>query len=577
MNKTLFLMAGLALATVCTKAQSVDEGIKDLAYGKNQSGKNILQQAVTKNPKDGRAIYWLGQSMLVRGYQDVAGAKTLYQNALNSGVNDPYVLVGMGQIDLINGDSNAAKQKFEQAITMSTGKKGKQNPDILTAIGRANAYGSAKIGDPAYAIDKLKTAAQLNPKDASIFINMGINYLKMGSDKGGEAVQAFQDAMAADPSYTAYAYDRIGNVYKSQDNKASMEEAYGKAVAADPTFAPVYYDWFDYYKNRDVNAAQEYLNNYVKYADKDCTTAYFQADYLFRAGKYEESKALADSMAGGQCANFPGLNILYAYNYDRLGDSTQAKSYLDKYFTTARTNGTEVDPDYYMLAGKVYSRFPGMEDTAVNYLTKAMEADTAAKNKQKYIDTIATIYKKANRPAERLEWRRKSFAMNADPSSRDFYDLADAAIMANDTTFADSVINAYEAKFPDQSYPYVFALRNAKLKDTTGAAAVDPTRKYIDFLKQDTAKNAATIAYYYALQGSYFANVAQDLDSALAQFKNAVQYAPDNTQYQTIVSQLEGVKKKKSGQSSGTPSKSSATKPSGTKSSSTSKTKPSGK
>ena len=34
-----------------------------------------------------------------------------------------------------------------------------------------------------------ETAAQLDPKNADIFINMGINYLKMGSDKGGEAVQ----------------------------------------------------------------------------------------------------------------------------------------------------------------------------------------------------------------------------------------------------------------------------------------------------------------------------------------------------------------------------------------------------
>ena len=572
MKKTLFLLAGLALATICANAQSVEEGIKDLYYGKTQSAKNAFQQVVNKNSKDGRAIYWLGQSMLVRGSEDVAGAQQLYQNALNSGVNDPYILVGLGQIDLIKGDVNAAKQKFEQAITMSNGKKGKQNPDILDAIGRANAYGGAKIGDPAYAIDKLKTAVQLDPKNADAYINMGINYLKMGSDKGGDAVQAFQNAMAADPSFTALAYDRIGNVYKSQDNKSSMEDAYAKAISADATFAPVYFDWFDYYKNRDVNAAQDYLNNYVKYADQDCSTAFFKADYLFRAGKYEESKAQADQMANGQCATFPGLNILYAYNYDRLGDSVQAKSYLDKYFTTARANGTDVDPDYYMLAGKVYSKFPGMEDTAVNYLQKAMDADTVARNKQKYIDTIASIYKKANRPVERLEWRRKSFALNKEASSRDYYDLADAAIMAKDTAYADSVINAYMQAFPDQSYPYVFALRNAKLKDTTGTAAVDPTRKYIDFLKQDTAKNASTIAYYYALQGTYFANVAQNLDSALVQFKNAVQYAPDNTQYQSIVKQLESAKNK-----ANQPTKSSATKPSGTKSSSTTKPKSGGK
>lgn len=555
MKKTLFLLAGLALATVCTKAQSIDDGVKNLYYGKTQSARNAFQQAVDKNPKDGRAIYWLGQSMLVRGSEDVTGAKTLYQNALNNGVNDPYVLVGMGQIDLIQGDTNAAKQKFEQAITMSTGKRNRLNPDILNAIGRANAYGGGKIGDPAYAIDKLKTAAQIDPKNPDIYINMGVNYLKMGADKGGDAVQAFQNALAIDPNYAA-AYERIGNVYKSQENKASMEEWYSKAVAADPTYAPVYFDWFDYYKNRDVNAAQDYLNNYVKNADQDCTTAYFQADYLFRAGKYEQSKALADSMASGECKNFPALNILYAYNYDRLGDSTQAKDYLNQYFSTARANGTEIDPDYYMLAGKVYSKFPGLEDTAANYLMKAMETDTAAKNQQKYIDTIAAIYKRANRPAERLEWRRRSFNLNKEASSRDYYDLADAAIMANDTTYADSVINAYMQAYPDQPYAYTFALRNAKLKDTTGAAAVEPTARYIEYLKQDTAKNAATIAYYYALQGTYYANVAQDIDSALAQFRNAVQYAPDNTQYQTIVSQLEGAIKK-----ANQPSKSPANKP----------------
>jgi len=239
------------------------------------------------------------------------------------------------------------------------------------------------------------------------------------------------------------------------------------------------------------------------------------------------------------------------------------KNYLDKYFTTARSSGNEVDPDYYMLAAKVYSKFPGMEDTAVNYMVKAMDADTVAKNKQRYIDTIASIYKKANRPTERLEWRRKSFAMNKEASSRDYYDLADAAIMAKDTTYADSVINAYMQAFPDQSYPYVFALRNAKVKDTTGAAAVDPTFKYIEYLKQDTAKNAATIAYYYALQGTYYANVAGDAQKALEQFRNAVQYAPDNPQYQTIVKQLETAINKAN------QPKSSGTKPSGTKSSTT--------
>ncbi len=112
----------------------------------------------------------------------------------------------------------------------------------------------------------------------------------------------------------------------------------------------------------------------------------------------------------------------------------------------------------------------GFEDTAVAYTIKAMDADTVAKNKQKYMDSIAYIYKKGNQPLKRLEWRRKSFALNKDTSTRDFYDLADAAISAKDTDFADSIIAAYRAKFPDQVYPYTFAVQNAKLKDTTGEA-----------------------------------------------------------------------------------------------------------
>ena len=161
--------------------------------------------------------------------------------------------------------------------------------------------------------------------------------------------------------------------------------------------------------------------------------------------------------------------------------------------------------------------------------------------------------------------------MNKDTSSRDFYDVADAAIAANDTAYADTIINAYRAAFPDQPYPYSFALKNAKLKDTTGAAAVQPIYQYIDFLKQDTAKNAPTIAYYYALQGSYYANVAQNLDSALIQFQHALQYDPSNAQYQSIVQQLEKVKNKANQPAkSSSSSKGEATKPKSTSSSHTS-------
>ncbi len=539
MKKTILSVACIVLAAAFVKAQSVDDGIKFLYYGKNKSAKDAFQQTVNKNPKDGRAIYWLGQAMLAD--QDVNGAKTAYQNALNSGVNDAYILVGMGELDLIqNNDVNAAKQKFEQAITQSKNKKGQDNADILNAIGRANAYGGNKVGDPAYAVDILKRATQVDPKNADAFMNLGINYLKMGSDKGGEAVTAFQQAATVDPKFTAAADTRIGNIYKSQDNKEAMEEWYSKAVAADATYGPVYYYWFDYYQNRDINAAQEYLNNYVKNADQDCTTDFFKANYLFRAGKYDESKAAADAMSTGSCKSYPRLNILYAYNYDRLGDSANAKTSLDKYFAE-QTPAPEDAPNYYVLASKVYSKFPGLEDTAVSYLTKAMDADTVQKNKRKYVDSIAAVYKRANKPVERFAFIRKAYNPVTDTSNRSFYDLTDAAIAAKDP-FADSAIMMYKAKFPDQIYPYTFAVKYAQATDTTGAAAVGPINDYIGFLAKDTAKNAQTIAYYYALQGGYYTNTAKNIDSAIYMFQQAVKYDPAQTQYQQYLSILQKAK-----------------------------------
>ena len=56
-----------------------------------------------------------------------------------------------------------------------------------------------------------------------------------------------------------------------------------KAIAADPAYGPVYLDYFNYYKDRDVNVAKEYLDKFMANSEKDCATDFFLADYLYRA------------------------------------------------------------------------------------------------------------------------------------------------------------------------------------------------------------------------------------------------------------------------------------------------------
>ena len=525
MKKIILSFLTFSCACSLVSAQSIDDAKKFLYYEKITSAKQALQKMVASDPKNVQAIYWLGQAYIMSNQLD--SAKNVYQAGLNAGVNDPYLWVGSGEVDILQGgDVNAAKQKFEQAITATTSTKGKNkgpNPDILNAIGRAMASGNSQQGDPAYGIDKLKQAAAIDPKNPDIYINLGLCYLKQGGDHGGQAVEAFTQAAAINPQY-ARAYYRIGRIYQSQRNKESMDEWYNKSISADPTFAPVYAQYFNYYSERDVTAAKEYLDKYVTNADQDCNTDYFVGDYLLRAGKYQESLQKAKEMEMGACKNFPALNLLYAYDYDRMGDSVQARNYIQKYFTVASPD--EVQPRDYAFAGTVYAKFPETGDSAIKYLTLAVQKDTVKEEQKEFMVQASKIAAQSGNYGMILDLLRGSEKLNGGKlSETEYFNLAKAITdaAASDSTGAfdstkymlgDSVIQAYALAYPDKPQGYSFRTRFAKIsdRDSTRGLAVDPITSQNEFLLKDTgATNKKTVFanYYYLL--IYYAQYAKDL------------------------------------------------------------------
>jgi tetratricopeptide (TPR) repeat protein len=526
MKKITTLFFAVLFASNLLFAQSVDEARKSLYYGRTTSARQTLDKLVAANPKNAEAIYWLGQTLL--SAEDISGAQKVYQDALNNGVNDPWIWVGMGHVELLQGKKDAARQRFEAAITASTQRK-KENPDILNAIGRANADGPAASGDPAYAIEKLKKAAQLKPNDPDILVNLGINYLKLGPDQGGNAYEQFTNANRIDPKYARGNY-RLGKIFQSQGNTEKFQEYYNAAISADPTYAPAYLELYNYYANRDVNKALEYLNKYMANADKDCATDFFQADYLFRAGKYQESLQKAQAMESGACKTYPRLKVLYAYNYDRLGDSLQARQNIESYLSTAPPD--KVAPEDYQLAGKVLLKFPGSESQATGYLERAMNADTVAANRISYINTIIEMLGKTGNYKEQLNWYRKLIAAKPDVTARDLYFYSDAAIKANDLATADSVSRLYIQKFPDQPQGYA-ALAKAAIaadKDTTAGSAVPAVMQYIQWMeKTDKEKYKNTILSNYGYLVYVHANAQKDYAAALKDLEGILAVDPTNS------------------------------------------------
>ncbi len=519
MKKNVALLFAALFAVQILTAQ-LSEGIKMLNYDKQKTAKELLQKVYDANPKDPQSIYWLGQAFLagsgtVVTKEDLVAAKALYQKGLQEIGSDPFLLVGMGHLELLEGgDLNSAKQKFEQAVTASTETKGKNrgkpNAAILNAIGRANADGASTKGDPIYAIDKLKQAGTIDLLNADIFINMGINYRKTGGENGGEAVKAFQEAIVRDPK-SAVGNFQIGKIYLSQNNKEQFEQYFNSAIAADPTFPPVYYAYYSYYSNRDVTKAKEYLDKYLANADKDPRNDLFRADYLFRAGQYDESLAKTKELeAAVGLKTLPRLGVVYAYNYDRKGDSVQAKKYIDEFLQTAPV--AEIQPSDYELGIKIATKFPGNETLASGYVEKAVDMDTVKANKIALMSQAATSFGKSKAYKEQLYWLTKAADIKGKMTEGDYYAITSAAFNAKEYVQTMNFAKGYMTAFPDKSQPYSF-FKRAAMAHSTDSAMIIVQLNYLDsvYAAVDKEKNKKSIFVDEYFKLIYYVNRFNDI------------------------------------------------------------------
>ena len=542
MKKLAFLMVGFVLTTTVlaqVAPSAFAEGVKMLNYEKNKSALNFFKEAYDKNPSDGETIFWYGQAMLAQNYngistpESIQKAKDLYQKSLQAKGSDAWLLVGMSHIQSLEGvDVNAIKQNLELAITSTLntkGKyKGKPNQDIINAIAYVFAELPISIGDRRYAIDKIKeTVSAYDVVSSSLYVNLGINYLKLGGENGGDAVTAFQNATNVDPK-NAYAYYRIGKVYQTQNNKESLDEYFNKAIAADPAIAPVYFSLYTYYAEISTSIAKTNLDLFLQYADKDPIFEYFSADYLFRSGQFDQSFEKAKAMeAAGSLTIFPSLAVLLAKNYDKKGDTVTARSYIEPYITN--TSPDKLINTDYELAVKILSKFSGSQASLGVILEKAIASDTSKLNKLKYYKLGIDMFEKNNMYADELKWYANYSALRGVKDEVYYYKTASIAINAKEGALATSVSKEYIAAFPDKPNGYSMNVRASKLIDTANNLGIlfEAVNVQNQFLLKDVAKNKQTLVNnYYTMIGYY--NETKGYENAVLMCDKVLELAPDD-------------------------------------------------
>jgi tetratricopeptide (TPR) repeat protein len=236
---------------------------------------------------------------------------------------------------------------------------------------------------------------------------------------------------------------------------------------------------------------------------------------LFRAGKYQESLEKTKAMDAGDCKTFVMLPVLYAFNYDRLGDSLQAKTYLEKFFAIAPLD--KIEPIHYELAVKVFSKFPGSEMVAASYLQKAIENDTTKANKLSYMKQAADMFGKAKMYGEQVKWLTKYNDLKGTMGEYDHYLITSSAYSGMDYVATMTYAQKYIVAFSEKPQGYVFNVKAAKALDTTTTPGILVEALLFNnkYLSLDTVKNNKTIASNYYTIMIHYADRMKDYVTAL--------------------------------------------------------------
>lgn len=535
MKKSIVLFFA-AFLTISAFAQNVQDGVNHIYAERYQSAKGVFDQLLAKNPNNIEASYWLGQTLL--RMKDTAGAAAQYQKLLSANGNAPLALVGMGQIDLLQGRAAEAKQRFETAISLSKGKKG-NDPMILTAVGRANV--EAKGGDAAYAIQKLEEAAKVAPNNADVFLALGNAYRKVP----GSGSQAATNYLKAGGLNTAMAmpWYRLSKLYSTQRNWDVVVENLNKAIAADAKFAPAYMDLYYYYLGygKDFAKAEEYANKYLANTDPSVENDYIKAQTAFVQKKYDEAITTGQNIVSkaGDKAN-PRVYKLLGYSFLEKGDTASACQQVGQYFAKVEEDNV-VGLDYVLQADACGKDNP---DIIKESYKKAALMDSVLANQVKFLNEGIDRFKASGNKLFEAELRALSYQLRGDKAQpAELFYIGVPYYQASQFERADSVFKEYIKVFPDSIYGHLWSARSLARIDSTmeQGTAVPAYEKLLEVAATNKERFKAQGVEASGYLAGYHNNIKKDKETAVVFLKRALEFDPTNAAIQKNIEVLSKV------------------------------------
>ncbi len=260
MNKFKILSLAFIASVSFANAQDITQARKAIDAEQYENAKSMLKSILKTSPINGRANFLLGNVYLIQSVTD--SAKIAYQKGLAGTDGARLNYIGLGVIDLDNGNTVAAEANF--ALALKDTKK--KDIEELTAIGRAYTYSTKPNFKKA--IEVLNKAKTINSNDAYVQLALGDAY---NFDKNqNDAYVAYRNAFQIDPTLLR-AKMQLGVLLKGAKSYDEAIKSFNEVIALNANYGPVYRELAEtYYKwgRNKPSKSEEYMQTAIKYYEK---------------------------------------------------------------------------------------------------------------------------------------------------------------------------------------------------------------------------------------------------------------------------------------------------------------------
>ncbi|WP_396185523.1 tetratricopeptide repeat protein [Flavobacterium sp.] len=326
-------------------AQDIAQARKAIDAEQYEKAKSMLKSIIQASPINGRANFLLGNIYLIQTVTD--SAKVAYQKGLAGTDGAKLNYIGLGTIDLDNGNTVAAEANF--ALALKDTKK--KDVEELISIGRAFTYSTK----PNYkkAIEYLNKAKLINANDALVQLALGDAYY--GDKNQNEAYAAYRNAFQIDPTLLR-AKMQLGVLLKGAKSYDEAIKSFNEVIAINPNYGPVYrelaetyYKWGRNKRSKESEYMQTAIGHYEKYlslTDYSLNSRMRHADFLVLVKDYKALEVEANKMIEMDKVN-PRIFRYLGYSAYENGNADLAIKSLESFI--ANPDNKVIAKDYLYL------------------------------------------------------------------------------------------------------------------------------------------------------------------------------------------------------------------------------------